>query len=110
MVSAPTLGMKSPSDPPSPERPSKRAKPSPSPAPTKKKMAKNPGVDTSFLPDRDREQQEREMREQLRQQWLREQEALKEEEVEVVYSYWDGSGHRKSVRVSPSSLLSTIKH
>lgn len=64
------------------------------------KLAKNPTVDTSFLPDREREQQEREMREQLRQQWLREQELMKTEEVEVVYSYWDGSGHRKSVRVN----------
>jgi protein FAM50 len=57
-------------------------------------------VDTSFLPDREREQKEREMRETLRQEWLQKQEEIKTEEVEVVYSYWDGSGHRKSVRVS----------
>jgi hypothetical protein len=72
------------------EPPSKRAK----------KVAKNPMVDTSFLPDREREQKEREMREALRQEWLQKQEEIKAEEVEVVYSYWDGSGHRKSVRVS----------
>jgi protein FAM50 len=83
------------------ERPSKRSKtstPTPGAAP-KKKVAKNPTVDTSFLPDREREQQEREMRETLRQEWLKNQEVIKKEEVEVVYSYWDGSGHRKSVRV-----------
>lgn len=58
-------------------------------------------MDTSFLPDREREEQERKVREALRQEWLKKQEELKLEEVEIVYSYWDGSGHRKSVRVSP---------
>ncbi|KAG8743698.1 hypothetical protein FRC10_011571 [Ceratobasidium sp. 414] len=58
---------------------------------------KNPNVDTSFLPDREREENERRTREELRQEWLRKQEELKGEEIEVTYSYWDGSGHRKSV-------------
>lgn len=40
------------------------------------------------------------LREELRKKWLKEQEALKGEEIEIVYSYWDGSGHRKSVSVS----------
>ena len=63
------------------------------------KTRKNPTVDTSFLPDREREEQERKEREVLRQEWLTKQEDLKAEEVEVTYSYWDGSGHRKSVNV-----------
>jgi hypothetical protein len=33
---------------------------------------------------------------------LRKQEEIKEEEIEIVYSYWDGSGHRSSVTVLPS--------
>ncbi|KAF8744713.1 XAP5, circadian clock regulator, partial [Rhizoctonia solani] len=61
------------------------------------KTNKNPAVDTSFLPDREREEQERRTREELRKEWLRKQEELKQEEIEVTYSYWDGSGHRKSV-------------
>ncbi|KAH7340764.1 XAP5-domain-containing protein [Rhizoctonia solani] len=61
------------------------------------KSNKNPAVDTSFLPDREREEQERRTREELRQEWIRKQEELKQEEIEVTYSYWDGSGHRKSV-------------
>ena len=73
------------------ERPSKKAK-----------SRKNPNVDTSFLPDREREEQERREREELRQEWLRKQEEMKNEEIEIVYSYWDGSGHRKSVVVSLS--------
>ena len=66
----------------------------------KKRLRKNPGVDTSFLPDREREEMERKEREELRQDWLKKQEEMKKEEIEVTYSYWDGSGHRKSVTVS----------
>ena len=68
--------------------------------PSKKgKFRKNPNVDTSFLPDREREEAERKERERLRVEWLEKQEGIKKEEIEVVYSYWDGSGHRKSVTV-----------
>jgi protein FAM50 len=66
----------------------------------KPKLGKNPAVDTSFLPDREREEAERKEREELRQEWLRKQEELKNEDIEITYSYWDGSGHRKSVMVS----------
>jgi len=68
------------------------------PALKRAKLIKNPSVDTSFLPDREREEDERRAREELRQEWLHKQEALKHEEIEIVYSYWDGSGHRKSVK------------
>ncbi|KAF8798171.1 XAP5-domain-containing protein [Phlegmacium glaucopus] len=61
------------------------------------KLKKNPNVDTSFLPDREREEAERKERERLRLEWLAKQEQMKKEDIEVVYSYWDGSGHRKSV-------------
>ena len=66
------------------------------------KTRKNPNVDTSFLPDRDREEEERRERERLRREWLEKQEQLKQEDIEITYSYWDGSGHRKSVVVSSS--------
>ncbi|XP_034944767.1 protein FAM50 homolog [Chelonus insularis] len=64
---------------------------------TVKKIKKNPDVDTSFLPDREREDEEHRIREELRQEWAIKQNALKEEEIEITFSYWDGSGHRKSV-------------
>jgi protein FAM50 len=57
-------------------------------------------VDTSFLPDREREEEERREREKLRQEWLQQQEKIKDEDIEVTYSYWDGTGHRRSVMVS----------
>ena len=67
------------------------------------KSRKNPNVDTSFLPDREREEEERRQREELRQEWLRKQEEMKKEEIEITYSYWDGSGHRKSATVRAGS-------
>ncbi|KAI0780991.1 XAP5, circadian clock regulator-domain-containing protein [Trametes elegans] len=74
----------------------------------KAKSRKNPEVDTSFLPDREREEAERREREALRQEWLRKQEELKNEEVEITYSYWDGSGHRKSVTCKKGDSISTF--
>lgn len=65
--------------------------------PLSKKIKKNPNVDTSFLPDREREEAENKMREELRQQWVEKQAALKDEEIEITFSYWDGSGHRRSI-------------
>ncbi|KAI9503687.1 XAP5, circadian clock regulator-domain-containing protein [Coemansia spiralis] len=63
-----------------------------------KKTRKNPNVDTSFLPDKEREEEEARMREELRQKWLKEQEMVKKEPITITYSYWDGSGHRKQVK------------
>lgn len=65
--------------------------------PMNKKIKKNPNVDTSFLPDREREEAENKLREELRQQWVEKQAALKDEEIEITFSYWDGSGHRRSI-------------
>lgn len=64
------------------------------------KLGKNPTVDTHFLPDREREEAERRERDELRKKWLKMQEDMKQEPVEITYSYWDGSGHRKEVTVS----------
>lgn len=42
-------------------------------------MLKDPTVDTSFLPDREREEMERQQREELRKEWLKRQEEIKSE-------------------------------
>jgi protein FAM50 len=77
--------------------------------PTKRSRShKNPDVDTSFLPDRDREEAERQERERLRVEWLTKQEQMKKEDIEITYSYWDGSGHRKSVVVGILLLSSNM--
>ncbi|ORX49778.1 FAM50A protein [Hesseltinella vesiculosa] len=72
----------------------------------KRKMAKDPSVDTSFLPDREREETERLEREQLRLEWLTKQEQIKNESITITYSYWDGSGHRKSVNCKKGDSIS----
>jgi len=64
----------------------------------KVKFGKDPTIDTSFLPDREREIREQEEREQLAQEWREKQEQVKREEIEITFSYWDGSGHRSAVR------------
>ncbi|KAF8319309.1 XAP5-domain-containing protein [Clavulina sp. PMI_390] len=78
------------------------------PPPAKRPKLKNPGVDTSFLPDREREEEERKMREQLRQEWLKTQEETKREEIEITCSYWDGSGHRMSVKCKKGDDIGTF--
>lgn len=69
-----------------------------------KKIKKDPTVDTSFLPDREREEEENKLREELRQEWALQQQKLKEEEIDITFSYWDGSGHRRTVRVKKGNL------
>ncbi|XP_052194915.1 protein XAP5 CIRCADIAN TIMEKEEPER [Diospyros lotus] len=63
------------------------------------KFGKDPTVETSFLPDREREAEEQAEREKLRKQWLREQEQIRNEPLEITYSYWDGTGHRRVIQV-----------
>ena len=65
----------------------------------------NPEVNTAYLPDRDRDEQESEMREKLRVQWEENQKRVKEEDVEIAYSYWDGSGHRKNITMKKGNSI-----
>ena len=95
---------------------------------TKKKIIKNPTVNTSFLPDRERELQEIEERKRLTETWHQEQDLKKQEVpffemllhpelvnyllhyrnsqvIEITYSYWDGSGHRRSIKTAKGSTI-----
>ncbi|KAK3820990.1 MAG: XAP5, circadian clock regulator-domain-containing protein [Benniella sp.] len=71
----------------------------------KSKFGKDPNIDTSFLPDREREEEERRVREELRQEWLRKQEEIKREPIQITYSYWDGTGHRKEVECKKGDTI-----
>uniref|UniRef100_A0A7S2UBR5 FAM50A/XAP5 C-terminal domain-containing protein n=1 Tax=Attheya septentrionalis TaxID=420275 RepID=A0A7S2UBR5_9STRA len=70
-----------------------------------KRLKKDPGVDTSFLPDQERQEALEHQRDLLKQQWLDEQERIKKETLEIVYSYWDGSGHRRTVQVKKGDSI-----
>lgn len=67
------------------------------PQPTKE-LKKNPDVDTSFLPDRERQTKIQLERQRLRTEWIHAQTRIKTEKLEITYSYWDGSGHRRTVQ------------
>jgi len=65
----------------------------------RKHFGKDPAVNTSFLYDADREEQLLRRKKALVDEYQREQEAKRHEKLEVTYSYWDGSGHRRSTVV-----------
>ena len=64
---------------------------------TKKTSKKDPSVDTSFLPDQERDRSVEAKKLKLEQEWKEKQEAIKKEKLQITYSYWDGSGHRRNV-------------
>lgn len=71
----------------------------------KPKSLKDPTVDTSFLPDQQRDAEERNERIRLAREWKEEQKAKRETPLQVTYSYWDGTGHRKTVVVKQGSTI-----
>ncbi len=87
-----------------PEAPGASPADAPSAEPSAKRprfggVGKNPTVCTAFLPDREREREEREERARLKDAWAAEQAAQKALPLEITYSYWDGAGHRRSILV-----------
>ena len=74
-------------------------------SPTHTKMKKNPNVDTSFLPDKEREHQIANERQRLKAEWTQRQSQIRQEALEIVYSYWDGSGHRRTVQVRKGDTI-----
>eukprot|EP00475_Leptophrys_vorax_P012869 TRINITY_DN19241_c0_g1_i1.p2 TRINITY_DN19241_c0_g1~~TRINITY_DN19241_c0_g1_i1.p2 ORF type:complete len:344 (+),score=107.52 TRINITY_DN19241_c0_g1_i1:81-1112(+) len=61
------------------------------------KIQKNKDVDTSFLPDKEREEMERQERLKQEEEWAAEQERIMNEVITVNYQYWDGATHKKTV-------------
>mmetsp|Transcript_52323 Transcript_52323/g.126536 ORF Transcript_52323/g.126536 Transcript_52323/m.126536 type:complete len:280 (+) Transcript_52323:2384-3223(+) len=73
--------------------------------PAFKKSKKNPNVDTSFLPDKEREEEEKAKRIRLEKEWKQRQIEIKQEKLEITYSYWDGSGHRRTCHILKGSTV-----
>lgn len=71
----------------------------------KKKLLKDPSVDTSFLPDRERDERERQERLKLKREWKQEQERVKNEKINITYSYYDGAGHRRSMVITKGTTV-----
>jgi protein FAM50 len=70
-----------------------------------KRLGKDPSVDTSFLPDKEREEREAQERERLKREWLIEQERIKSSELKVACSYYDGLAHRTHVTVTRGTTI-----
>lgn len=68
-------------------------------------IGKNPHAPTNFLPDRQREAAEANLRQQLRIEYQLRQQAVRNELVEITYSYWDGSGHRRKLKIAKGSTI-----
>ena len=60
---------------------------------------------TDFLPDRDREETEQRRIEELKGEWQEMQQRIKRERLEVSYSFWDGSGHRREIQVRKGTTI-----
>ncbi|GLI67198.1 hypothetical protein VaNZ11_011120 [Volvox africanus] len=69
------------------------------------KFGKDPTIATDFLPDKDRERLEKEMRAALRKEWQVAQDAVKAEPLMITYSYWNGTGHRRNVTVKKGDSI-----
>lgn len=69
------------------------------------KITKDPDVETFFLKDRERDEKEEDIRKELADEWDSQQQVVKEEIIEVTYSYWDGSGHRRSIEVAKGTTI-----
>jgi len=65
-----------------------------------KKVGKDHLVDTSYLPDVERDRKFEEEKAKLASEWIQLQNKVKNEPLCVVYSYWDGSGHRKEITIN----------
>lgn len=67
---------------------------------------KDPSIDTSFLPDKEREEAFVAERKRLEKEWKARQIQIKQEHLQITYSYWDGSGHRKSCTITKGDSVS----
>ncbi len=80
--------------------------------PPKKKFGfgKDKSVDTSFLADAERDSKLNSERAKLIAQYEEEQEVIKAERLQITYSYWDGSGHRREIEVTKGHTIQKFLH
>lgn len=72
----------------------------------RKRLGKDPRADAKFLPDRERETAEQIERERLKDDWIQRQAMIKNEVIRITYSYWDGSGHRRTMACKKGTTVS----
>ena len=68
-------------------------------------VGKDPTAATHFLPDATREAEEAALRASLRAEFEAKRAAARAAPLEVVYSFWDGAGHRRAVTVKAGDTI-----
>jgi protein FAM50 len=71
-------------------------------------LGKDTSVDTSFLPDRDRDLRVKTEAKRLAREWQAQQQVIRQEQLEITYSYWDGSGHRRTIVCHKGDTVGTF--
>jgi protein FAM50 len=71
----------------------------------RRKVGKDPTVNTSFLPDREREELARIKREKEREEWIKKQDEVKAEVVDLQFAYYDGLTHLGTVTVKKGESI-----
>lgn len=69
------------------------------------RLGKDPSVQTDFLPDRDKELEEERLRTLREEEQKRIQDIIRNEPLSITYSYFNGSGHRRSVTVRKGDTI-----
>jgi len=74
----------------------------------RKKINKNRTVDTSFLPDRERDRQDAELKIKLRKEYVEKMKELEKMHLELTFAYWDGSHHRRTIQMTRGTKIVTF--
>jgi protein FAM50 len=69
------------------------------------KLGKDPTIDTSFLPDKGRDEFLEQEKRRLQLEWLRQQEEIKEAPLHIDYCFYDGTSHRKTMCIKKGSSI-----
>jgi len=69
------------------------------------KLGKDPSIDTSFLPDKGRDEFLEHEKRRLQFEWLHKQEQIKEAAFSVDYCFYDGTSHRKTMEIKKGSSI-----
>ena len=76
-----------------------------SPQPPPSISTANPSVDTTYLPDSNRDALLEAERQRLRDEWLAEQDRMKQSTMTITYSFYDGSSHRHKHDISRGATI-----
>jgi len=74
------------------------------------RLGKDPRAATDFLPDADRSAAEAATVLALKDEWRAAQEVMKEQPLRVTYSYYDGTGHRRTAVVKKGDSVAGFLH